>query len=328
MMNKNNKLEWRVAAYMAVWTVVAALAKLGIVQLLGESTESVVGHSLIGILCITFAVILSYTEKNSDTPFLWIKKSPTKHWAMPGLLGVFTNACSIAAIGIGFMAKTILQLIVLYVIVAALMMTQRRIVEVSKEQKVRKVTLGLAIPVIAAVFVSGGFFYNNALGNLVKSMEEVEAKENLSGAVEITKANWQDYFTVENKEELEFNADDKLIRVKYNSVITLKEEFQDKVVYTDEKKSEVILNGSLHTELVIYEITDAKNAKWEVVRKSNEMKPKGDSDYFTQNWLMEGKEDFAEEYEFDSYSKGSKLYMEIPEEFVVEAVAGTLYFEE
>ena len=325
MMNKNNKLEWRVAAYMAIRTVVAALAKFGIVQLLGESTESVVGHSLVGILCITFATILSYTEKNSDTPFLWLKKSPTKHWAMPGLLGVFTNASSIAAIGIGFMAKSIVQLVVLYVIVATMIMFQRKVVEVSKDNKGKKVALGLVIPAIAAILVSGGFFYNNAFGNLMKSVEAVEAKENLSGAVKITKENWQDYFTIENKEELEYNSDDELIRVKYNSVITLKEEFQNKVVYSEEKKSEVILNGSLHTELMIYEIADAK---WEIVKKSYEMKPKGDSDYFTQSWWMDNEEDFAAEYEFDSYSKSGKLYIEIPEEFEVEAVAGTLYFEE
>lgn len=325
MMNKNSKLEWRVPAYMAIWTVIAALAKWGIVQLLGESTESVVGHSLVGILCITFATILSYTEKNSDTPFLWLKKSPTKHWAMPGLLGVFTNASSIAAIGIGFMAKSIVQLIGLYVIVAGMMMFQRRIVEVSKDLKARRLAFGLAVPVIVAILVSGGFFYKNAYGNLMKSVEAVEAKENLSGAVKITKENWQDYFTVENKEELEYNSNDELIRAKYNSVITLKEEYQDKVVYSDEKKSEVILNGSLHTELMIYEITDAK---WEIVKKSYEMKPKGDSDYFTQSWWMDNEEDFAAEYEFDSYSKSGKLYIEIPEEFEVEAVAGTLYFEE
>ena len=330
MMNKKmeNKLEWRVAAYMAIWTVVAAFVKWGFIQLFGTSTESVVGYSLIGVICMTYAVILSFIEKHGNTPFLWIKKTPTnQHWAMPGLLGVFTNASSIAAIGIGFMAANILQMIGLYVIISVTMILQRRCIEMNKEMKAKRILLGLVLPVMIAAFVSGGFFYSNAYGNLMKSMEAAEEKENLSGSVKITKENWQDYFTVETKEETEYNSEDELTKVKYVSVISLKEEYHDKVVYSDEKKSELILNGTLHTELMVYEITDAKNAKWEVIRKSHEMKPKGDSDYYTQNWWMESKDDFAAEYEFDSYAKGSKLYVEIPEEFEVEAVAGTLYFE-
>ena len=80
MMNRNNKLEWRVAVYMAIWTAVAALAKWGIVQLLGTSNESVIGHSLVGIICLTFAIIWSFVEKHCNTPFLWIKTSPTKNY--------------------------------------------------------------------------------------------------------------------------------------------------------------------------------------------------------------------------------------------------------
>lgn len=167
MMNRNNKLEWRVAVYMAIWTAVAALAKWGIVQLLGTSNESVIGHSLVGIICLTFAIIWSFVEKHGNTPFLWIKTSPTKHWAMPGLLGVFTNASSIAAIGIGFMATNLLQLITLFVIVSAMMILQRRYVELSVNNKMKRYLLGLVVPTIVMVLVTIGFGYNNAYDILV-----------------------------------------------------------------------------------------------------------------------------------------------------------------
>ena len=90
MMNKNSKLEWRVAAYMAIWTVIAALVKWGF-NYRFETPASVIGYSIIGVICITFAVAFSFFEKHGNTPFLWFKTAPTKHWAMPGL-GVFSNA--------------------------------------------------------------------------------------------------------------------------------------------------------------------------------------------------------------------------------------------
>ena len=168
MMNKAKNLEWRVAAYMAIWTVAAVLAKWGLVQLLGTSEATVIGHSLVGIICLTYAMILSFIEKHGNTPFLWIKTSPTnQHWAMPGLLGVFTNASSIAAIGIGFMAANTIQLIVLFVIASAMMMLQRRWIELSVDSKMKRALLGLAAPTIVMAFVTVVFFYKNAYETLV-----------------------------------------------------------------------------------------------------------------------------------------------------------------
>mgnify|MGYP003303267672 CR=1 FL=1 len=133
MMNKNSKLEWRVAAYMAIWTVVAALVKWAIIQMHGISTESVIGHSLIGVFCMTCAIIISFIEKHGKTPFLWLKRTPSnQHWAMPGLLGAFTNSGSIAGVGIGFMAKNISQAIILYGIVTVMMLLQRLFVEMEQ----------------------------------------------------------------------------------------------------------------------------------------------------------------------------------------------------
>ena len=165
MMNKNNKLEWRVPVYMAIWTVVAALAKWGLSYGF-ETPASMIGYSLIGIICITFAVAFSFFEKHGNTPFLWFQTAPTKHWAMPGL-GVFSNASSIAAIGIGFMAKNLVQIIVLFVITSTVMILQRRFVELNMDAKAKRILVGLIVPTIIAAVMSGVFFYNNAYEILV-----------------------------------------------------------------------------------------------------------------------------------------------------------------
>ena len=161
MMNKNSKLEWRVAAYMAIWTVAAVLVKWAFRQNI-DSAESMIGYSAIGVFCMTAAMVISFVEKHGDAPFLWIKNAPTnQHWAMPGLLGVFTNASSIAAIGIGFMATNFIQLMELYVIIAAMMMLQRHFVELNMNTKAKRMIVGLVVPTIVAVLISVCFFYKN-----------------------------------------------------------------------------------------------------------------------------------------------------------------------
>lgn len=73
-------------------------------------------------------------EKSGDLPFLWLKNQPTnQHWALPGL-GVFGNSSSIAGVGIGFLADSISQVIILYGITAILMLFQRLFVEVEQSK--------------------------------------------------------------------------------------------------------------------------------------------------------------------------------------------------
>lgn len=197
-------------------------------------------------------------------------------------------------------------------------------------KKAKRILLGLVLPTIVIFLICGVFFFTNAGDDLRKAMERTEkekAEENQESVVKITKENWQEYFAVEMKEELEYNSDDELIRVIYSSVVSLKEEYRDKIDYSEEKQSNVILNGLLPTEHMIYKITDAKNSEWEIVKESHEMKPKGSSIDFTTRWNMMDENDFSFEHQFESYSKGKKLYVEIPREFEVEAVAGTLYFK-
>lgn len=132
------RFEWRVAVYMLFWIVFAAFVNWGLEMNLGGTLQFEAGNACVGVLFISFSVILSYIEKSGDLPFLWLKTSPTKHWAMPGLLGVFTNSGSIAGVGIGFMANNVSQAIILYGIVTIIMLLQRLFIEMEQTKVEQK----------------------------------------------------------------------------------------------------------------------------------------------------------------------------------------------
>lgn len=125
------RFEWKSAAYMLLWIVIFTLVKWGFRVGFGDMPYTVFGHSILGSIFIVSGIGLSYMEKSGDLPFLWWKQTPTKHWAMPGL-GVFSNSASIAGIGIGFLAKNIQQIIILYGIVTVIMLLQRLFVEMEQ----------------------------------------------------------------------------------------------------------------------------------------------------------------------------------------------------
>ena len=125
------RFEWRMAAYMLFWIAFSAFVKWGLELNIGGTLQFEAGNACVGVIFIVFSVVLSYIEKSGDLPFLWLKTSPTKHCAMPGL-GVFTNSGSIAGIGIGFMAKNLSQIIILYGIVTVIMLLQRLFVEMEQ----------------------------------------------------------------------------------------------------------------------------------------------------------------------------------------------------
>lgn len=132
------KFEWRVAWYILIWMVFILImrAPMFLNELFSLSTMKILGEAttLIGILFLLVAIILSWMEVKDDLPFLWIKVSPSKHWAMPGL-GVFSNSSAFAGIGIGLMAASLTQMVILYGVVATIMIFQRLYVVEEKNKK-------------------------------------------------------------------------------------------------------------------------------------------------------------------------------------------------
>ena len=127
------RFEWKTAFYMAIWIGISSLVKWGWIMSFGYEAYTLFGNTLLGIVLLISSIGISYMEKSGDLPFLWIKNSPTRHWALPGL-GVFTNSSSIAGLGIGFLAVSIQQIIILYGIVTVLMLLQRLFVEVEQSK--------------------------------------------------------------------------------------------------------------------------------------------------------------------------------------------------
>ena len=140
------KFEWKSSWYMLLWIAIV----VGIRCIWAWSDAWYEGISmwevyqrqcimptLSGIVLLIPAIWLSYEEKANDLPFLWIKKSPSKHWAMKGL-GVFGNSASASGVAIALMAKNLTQGILLYGFVTVVMLLQRLYVVkelVKNEQK-------------------------------------------------------------------------------------------------------------------------------------------------------------------------------------------------
>ncbi len=124
------KFEWKMIWYMLVWILIARFIRWVIYFSAGFSprpevmNELAIGTTSAGIFLLLVGVGLSYFEKTDDTPFLWIKEYPKKHWAMPGL-GVFSNSGSLSGVGIGAMAADMQQLIILFGLVASIFLFQR-----------------------------------------------------------------------------------------------------------------------------------------------------------------------------------------------------------
>ena len=127
------KFEWRSSWYMLLWIaiVVGIRCMWAFSDTLYYGTplwevykEGVVITTLSGIVLLIPAIWLSYSEKANDLPFLWIRKSPAKHWAMKGL-GVFGNSAAVCGVAIALMAKTLTQGILLYGFVTIVMLLQR-----------------------------------------------------------------------------------------------------------------------------------------------------------------------------------------------------------
>ena len=133
------KFEWRVAGYMLIWILFTLLMRtmvsmVAIGLTLEYFWEVAEATTLIGILFLLVAIILSWMEMKNDLPFLWIKTSPSEHWAMPGL-GVFSNSSAFAGIGIGLMAASLTQMIILYGVVTIILIFQRFYVVEEKNKK-------------------------------------------------------------------------------------------------------------------------------------------------------------------------------------------------
>lgn len=127
------RFEWRVAAYTFLWIMIVKLVIWGLDASFETTAYTGWGWTIFGSINVIMGIYWSYIEKTGDLPFLWLKQSPTKHWAMPGL-GVFSNSSAEVGIGIGCIAANVQQIIILYGLLTIIMLFQRLFVEIEQNK--------------------------------------------------------------------------------------------------------------------------------------------------------------------------------------------------
>ena len=190
--------------------------------------------------------------------------------------------------------------------------------------KWKRMTIGLVLPMIIMAFVCGIFYFKNAHQSLLDGMKIEEVST--ASKVVISKLNWEEYFTLESKLEVIKNEAGELEKVFYIVHLQLKEEYRDKIAI--EYKNYVTISGTQPRKRMCYEITDAVNGEWEITGEliGDEMKH---HDTVRTNWAWGTADEgnFEKIYELDNGEYMGQIYLEVPEEITVEAVKGELYFD-
>ena len=192
------------------------------------------------------------------------------------------------------------------------------------KNKIKRIFIGLIIPTITAVLICVAFYYKNVhegFMNVIKDYEG-DTSEQMK-AVMIRKDNWQEYFTLETNLELYKNLDGELEKVQYINCLTLKDEYKAKIA--TERASFLNITVRQESERMKYEIVDAKAGEWKVVGKIHSDAPKGETNVKSLAWTSSYGSDFEAVYEFDSGEYMGQIFLQVPEEFEVEAVSGELY---
>lgn len=184
-------------------------------------------------------------------------------------------------------------------------------------------TIGFVLPMIIMALVCGIFYFKNAHQSLLDGMKLEEVST--ASKVVISKLNWEEYFTLESKQEVIKNESGELEKVFYIDQLKLKEEYRDKIAL--EYKNYVILSGKQKRKRMCYEITDTVKGEWEITGPliGDETKHEGIRTMWSWGTADEGN--FETIYELDYGEYVGQTFLEVPEEITVEAVQGELYFD-
>ena len=190
--------------------------------------------------------------------------------------------------------------------------------------KAKRIFIGLIIPIIAAVLICGVFYYKNAHVGFINEItaRKGDTSEQMKGII-IRKDNWQEYFTLETREELIKNEAGELEKVQYVNYLSLKEEYRDKIA--TERASFVNITGNQDSERMKYEIVNEKTGEWKVTDKLVSDTPKGETDRKHLAWTSSYGNDYEAAVGLDCGEYMGQIFLQVPEEFEVEAVAGELY---
>lgn len=193
------------------------------------------------------------------------------------------------------------------------------------KNKLRRIFIGQIIPTVAAILICGIFYYINVHEDFMKEVTAYE--DDTSEQTKVVKLridNWQDYFTLETRLELFENTERELEKVQYVNCLSLKEEYRDKL--STERASFLNVTMKQNSELMKYEITDAETGEWEITGKLKAAEQKGKTNNKHIAWTSSYGIDFEAVQELDSGEYLGQMFLELLEDFSVEAVSGELVF--
>lgn len=189
--------------------------------------------------------------------------------------------------------------------------------------KWKRMTIGLVLPMIIMSVVCGIFYFKNAHQSLLDGMQTEEVST--VSKVVISKRNWEEYFTLETKLELIQNEAGELEKVLYVDHLKLKDECRDQIAL--EYKNYVILSGKQSRKRMCYEIIDSKTGEWEITGPLIDDETKHESIRTKWSWGTADEGDFESTYELENGEYQGQIFLEVSEENMVEAVQGELYFD-
>ena len=189
--------------------------------------------------------------------------------------------------------------------------------------KWKRMTIGFVLPMIVMAVVCGIFYFKNAHQSLLDGMK-IE-KVSTASKVVISKLNWEEYFTLETKLEVIENEAGELEKVFYIDHLQLKEEYREKIAL--EYKNYVTITGTQPRKRMCYKITDAVNGKWEITGPLIGDETKHESVRTMWSWGTADEGNFERIYELEYGEYAGQIFLEVPEENVVEAAEGELYFD-
>ena len=189
--------------------------------------------------------------------------------------------------------------------------------------KWKRMTIGFVLPMVIISVVCGIFYYKNAHQSLLDGMKK--EKVSTASKVMISKKNWEEYFTLETKQEFIKNEAGEVEKVLYVDHLKLKEEYRDKIAL--EYKNYVILSGTQPRKRMCYEITDAVNGEWKITGPLIGDETKHESIRTMWSWGTADEGNFETIYELEYGEYAGQMFFEVPEENTVEASQGELYFD-
>lgn len=331
--------------YIIIWTVfgkvfMEAMFRIPIDDAVTAAIFPYVNMGL-GILFILYGIGLSVYEGITGKDFLWVW---ARDWGGNGLGGL-ANSFTFCGIGVGILSTSLTRFLIVLLVVCIVIAGIRGYImfyikssKKSSESKQKKVRTGrimvitiviLIISFVVCVVIMYQDYFKRYPSD---SFEDQKNRQEIKGieTVEITKNNWEDYFTVIDEIEYEKDENDEVIGIYQKSWFELKKEYLKQL--DPDMESKVTFSYNLDMVRKNYKIMDPKIGEYEYTDDS------GTSDtYYLWYETHAGVTIWDKDSDENDMDNNADFYLDYSvnehyfltyENFKMKGVKGELYFKE